>query len=87
MPTIRSGTAPPGRQPHAEHAPAAAPATDAHAHPDFDLLVIGGGSGGFAAAIAAAEQGRRVGIVNRGPLGGHLHQPRLCPQQGAAACG
>lgn len=37
---------------------------------DFDLMVIGGGSGGFAAAIAAAEQGRRVGVVNTGPVGG-----------------
>lgn len=37
---------------------------------DFDLLVLGGGSGGFAAAIAAAESGRRVGVVNAGPLGG-----------------
>jgi mercuric reductase len=37
---------------------------------DFDLLVVGGGSGGFAAAISAAEVGRRVGVINAGPLGG-----------------
>lgn len=37
---------------------------------DWDLLVVGGGSAGFAAAIAAAELGRRVGLVNTGPLGG-----------------
>lgn len=37
---------------------------------DFELLVIGGGSGGFAAAIAAAEAGRTVGVVNTGPWGG-----------------
>jgi pyruvate/2-oxoglutarate dehydrogenase complex dihydrolipoamide dehydrogenase (E3) component len=37
---------------------------------DFDLLVIGGGSGGFAAAITAAEAGRLVGVINAGPLGG-----------------
>jgi mercuric reductase len=37
---------------------------------DFDLLVIGGGSGGFAAAITAADAGRSVGVVNSGPLGG-----------------
>jgi mercuric reductase len=37
---------------------------------DFDLLVVGGGSAGFAAAIAAADDGRRVGVVNTGPLGG-----------------
>lgn len=37
---------------------------------EYDLLVVGGGSGGFAAAIAACEQGLRVGLVNTGPLGG-----------------
>ncbi len=35
-----------------------------------DLLVIGGGSAGFAAAIRAAEEGARVVIVNQGPIGG-----------------
>lgn len=39
---------------------------DAH----YDLLVIGGGSAGFAAAIRAAEEGARVLIVNKGPIGG-----------------
>lgn len=37
---------------------------------DFDLLVIGGGSGGFAAAIAATDLGKRVGIINAGAIGG-----------------
>lgn len=37
---------------------------------DFDLLVIGGGSAGFAAAIKGSELGFRVGIVNGGTLGG-----------------
>ena len=37
---------------------------------DFDLLVIGGGSAGFAAAIKASELGFRVGIVNDGTIGG-----------------
>ncbi len=36
----------------------------------YDLLVIGGGSAGFAAAIRAAEEGARVLIVNKGPIGG-----------------
>jgi mercuric reductase len=36
----------------------------------FDLLVIGGGSAGFAAAIKAAELGARVAIAERGTLGG-----------------
>lgn len=37
---------------------------------DFDLLVIGGGSGGFAAAITASDLGKRVGMVNAGTIGG-----------------
>ena len=37
---------------------------------DFDLLVIGGGSGGFAAAIAASDLGKRVGMINAGTIGG-----------------
>lgn len=36
----------------------------------FDLLVIGGGSAGFAAAIRGAELGARVGLVEAGTLGG-----------------
>lgn len=35
-----------------------------------DLLVIGGGSAGYAAARTAAEAGADVGIVDHGPLGG-----------------
>src|SRR5258708_14874724 len=37
---------------------------------DFDLLVIGGGSGGFAAAITAQELGKKVGLINAGTIGG-----------------
>lgn len=37
---------------------------------DFDLVVIGTGGGGMAAAIKAAELGRRVAIVEAGVLGG-----------------
>lgn len=36
----------------------------------FDLMVIGGGSAAFAAAIRAAELGARVAIVEAGTLGG-----------------
>lgn len=35
-----------------------------------DLLVIGGGSAGYAAARTASEAGADVGIVDHGPLGG-----------------
>ncbi|HYB33174.1 MAG TPA: glutathione-disulfide reductase [Steroidobacteraceae bacterium] len=36
----------------------------------FDLVVIGGGSGGLAAAQRAAEYGARVALAESGPLGG-----------------
>ncbi len=37
---------------------------------DFDLLVIGGGPGGYVAAIRGAQLGLRVGIVEKEKLGG-----------------
>lgn len=36
----------------------------------YNLVIIGGGSAGFAAAIRAAEEGARVLLVNKGPIGG-----------------
>jgi len=36
----------------------------------FDLIVIGGGSGGLAAAQRAAEYGARVALIESGRLGG-----------------
>src|ERR1700748_1826765 len=36
----------------------------------FDLIVIGGGSGGLAAARRAAEYGARVALIESGRLGG-----------------
>lgn len=37
---------------------------------EFDLLVIGGGSGGLAHAQRAAEYGARAAVIENGPLGG-----------------
>jgi mercuric reductase len=37
---------------------------------DLDLMVIGGGSAAFAAAIRGAELGARVGVVEAGTIGG-----------------
>ena len=38
--------------------------------PEFDLVVLGGGSAAFAAAIKATEAGYRVALVEHGTLGG-----------------
>jgi glutathione reductase (NADPH) len=43
---------------------------DAPAGPDFDLIVIGGGSGGLAGAFRAAEHGARVALLEPAALGG-----------------
>lgn len=37
---------------------------------DFDLVVLGGGSGGYAAALRAAELGLSVALIERDKLGG-----------------
>ncbi len=37
---------------------------------EFDLLIVGGGSAGFAAAIKAADLGARVAVVEGGTVGG-----------------
>jgi glutathione reductase (NADPH) len=37
---------------------------------NFDLIVLGGGSGGLAAAFRAAQHGARVALIAEGPLGG-----------------
>ncbi len=37
---------------------------------DFDVVVIGGGSAGYAAASTAQSAGAKVAIVDKGPLGG-----------------
>ena len=37
---------------------------------DFDVLVLGAGSGGYACALRAAQLGLTVGLVEKGKLGG-----------------
>ena len=37
---------------------------------NFDLVVLGGGSGGYAAALRASQLGLTVGLVEKGKLGG-----------------
>lgn len=36
----------------------------------YDLVVVGGGSAGFSAAITAAEQGAQVAVIGAGTIGG-----------------
>ena len=50
---------------------------------DFDLFVIGGGSGGVRAARVAAEAGARVGARRGVPLRRHLRDPRLRAEEAA----
>ena len=50
----------------------------------FDLLVIGGGSGGLAHAQRAAEYGATAAVVEYGPLGGTLCVP--CSVNNGSAC-
>ena len=37
---------------------------------DFDVLILGAGSGGYACALRAAQPGLSVGLVEKGNLGG-----------------
>jgi dihydrolipoamide dehydrogenase len=36
----------------------------------YDIVILGGGSGGYACALRAAELGKRVALVERGKVGG-----------------
>ena len=54
-----------------KHANGRNPAPDSGHTPDgYDLVVIGTGGGGMAAAIRAAEMGKRVAIIEKGTIGG-----------------
>ncbi len=37
---------------------------------EFDILVLGGGSGGYAAALRGVQLGKSVGLIEKGKLGG-----------------
>ena len=37
---------------------------------NFDLVVLGGGSGGYAAALRAVQLGMTVGLIEKGTLAG-----------------
>ena len=45
----------------------------ANARKHFDVLVVGGGPAGLAAAVSAAEHGAKVGLVDDNPaIGGQI---------------
>ena len=47
------------------------PSSESHSPPiTHDVLIIGGGSAGYAAARTAEAEGANVGIIDHGPLGG-----------------
>ena len=37
---------------------------------EFDLVILGGGTGGYVAAIRAAQLGLKTAVVEKGKLGG-----------------
>lgn len=49
---------------------------------DYDLLVVGGGSAAFAAALKASELGHRAVIINDGPAAGGLPIGGTCVNVG-----
>ena len=53
---------------------------------DFDLFVIGGGSGGVRAARIAAGHGARVAIAEEYRVWRHLRDPRLRTEEIAGLC-
>ncbi|MHB9096911.1 MAG: dihydrolipoyl dehydrogenase family protein [Syntrophales bacterium] len=52
----------------------------------FDILVIGAGPGGHAAAVQAARQGARVAIIERGGWGGTCTHRGCIPTKALLAC-
>ncbi len=53
----------------------------------YDLVILGGGSGGYACALRAAELGHAGSADREGQGRRHVPAPRLHPDQGAAARG
>ena len=45
---------------------------------NYDLLIIGSGAAAFSSAIKAIEYGAKVGMIERGTVGGNLCEYWLC---------
>lgn len=59
-----------------------APGVIASGSAEFDLVIVGGGSAGFAAAIKAADLGARVAMAESGTLGGTCVNVGCVPSKG-----
>ena len=57
----------------------------ATAEDTYDVVILGGGSGGYACAFRAAELGLRVALVEKAQARRHLPARGLHPDQGPAA--
>src|SRR5690349_12489882 len=56
------------------------------ARKQFDVLIVGGGPAGIAAAVSAAQSGKRVGIVDDNPaLGGQMWRGETAQSDSEAA--
>ena len=51
----------------------------------FDLVILGGGSGGYACALRAAELGSRVVLIEKDKVGDNCLHQGCIPSEGAAA--
>jgi dihydrolipoamide dehydrogenase len=86
-PTPATGSAP-APAPAANAAPSTGVRYSGAVDLDCDVLVLGGGPGGYSAAFRAADLGLKVVVVERyATLGRRVPERRLHPQQGAAARG
>ncbi len=54
---------------------------------DYDLVILGGGSAGFAAAIRASELQKTVAFVHEGPIGGTCVNVGCVPSKHLLAVG
>ena len=52
----------------------------------FDVIVIGGGPGGYPAAIRAAQMGKKVALIEAKELGGTCLNRGCIPSKALIAC-
>ncbi len=64
-----AASAPATEAPSSTAAPAASSASEGSTK-DFDIIVVGGGPGGYVAAIKAAQLGKRTAIIEKDKFGG-----------------